>query len=483
MKFHLPFAATVHLLCFFIGSLPLVADDPVSPSGNDKRSSQDAAIQDPKHEQDSADDQFELSADVAEILSPLFVSIKEAVATRATVEMLSDALINGATVESFKGTYQIASKGTDRFTVYLKEPNQRTRIYNDGESLVVALAPDAFFRLAAPIASQAAVFGMPVPMGPYPEPLMALTLAGVDPAQSLVSGMRSVELVGQTEFRGKVPALQIRGVQADEVRWDLWVTMGKSPRPLRMLIDLTPMLLASPEVNLPGGYSHQIRYDFLSWRVTGDVDDKLFTFVPATDAKEYDSLEHYNETIQALMSRHPLLGKKLPLVNGRMLDGAALQPANWQDRIVVLDFWASWHPPCADILPVIKQVTDEFSGRGVQFIAVNIREPADQVTEFLNKHQLDLAVALDHDASIAAALSVENAAADHCGWQKRLCGIRTHRIPRRRGTESPLARRTGGLDRRRPDRHCRGRGLSWGWCWRRLPSTVVLCGRPWLLRL
>ncbi len=126
-----------------------------------------------------------LTDDVREALVPLFSAIAKADVSRATVEMLADTLVGGSVVESQKSTYQIASIHPNQFTVYLKEPDQRTRIYSDGKSMAVALAPDAYFRLPETLNTQDAVTGLPVPLGPYPEAVLALTLAGVDPAISL----------------------------------------------------------------------------------------------------------------------------------------------------------------------------------------------------------------------------------------------------------------------------------------------------------
>ena len=390
------------LVCQLDVSLP--ADDPEQQPDQPKPAS---AESDPTGDPGAKTDAFQLSDRVGDILSPLFVAIKTAQVSRATIEVLSDSLMSGRIVDSKKSTYQIASKSPDHFTIYLKEPSQRTRIYNDGKSMVVALAPDAYFRLPDPLTNVAAVLGLPVPMGPYPEPILALTLAGVDPATSLVSGMKSIEIMDEKDFRGTIPAVHLRGVQADTVTWDLWLSKDDPPKPLRMLVDLTPMLLASQELQLPKGYSHQIRFDFLSWRVTGSVDDNLFSFAPAKDATEYKSLEHYHQVVASLAAQHPLLGKSMPKFNATLFSGKEINSVDLQDKVVVFDFWASWHEPCAEILPLIKLVSDEFADKGVMFLAINIREDEQQINAFLQKHKLNVPVAMDTDGSITESFLVE----------------------------------------------------------------------------
>ena len=394
----------VNRLCAMLLVVILVASTDLRLVADDSK--QEADTTDTQN-QETATEDFEISSEVQEILSPLFVAIKNAEVSRATIEVLSDSLMAGRVVESKKSVYQIASRAQNKFTIYWKEPSQRTRIYSDGTSAVVALAPDAYFRLPEPISNAEAMLGLPVPMGPYPEPVLALTLAGVDPAASLLDGMKSIELIDEKKFRGKTPAVHLHGVQADAVTWDLWLTKDETPTPIRLLVDLTPMLLASPELKLPRGYSHQLRFDFLSWRVTGKVEDSLFTFKPAENATEYESIEDYNRAVAAAAALPPLLGKNLPEFEGKTLSGKTISSADLEDKIAVIDFWTSWHKPCAEILPTIKKVCDQFADQGVIFIALNVREEEKQIRSFLKEQELDIPVVIDPQGSISESFKIQ----------------------------------------------------------------------------
>lgn len=343
----------------------------------------------------------ELEGELEAVLAPLFKSMSGANVSRATVEMLADSVMNGQVVESEKSTFQIASKSPDRFTIYLKETEQRTRLYCNGEKLVAAMAPDAYFDLPQPISMQEAVLNLPVPMGPYPEPLLALSMAGVDPSVTMVAGMKSIDLVDREPFRGKVPAVHIHGVQADSVTWDLWLTDTATPRPLRLLVDMTPMLVESDQVHVPPGFSYQVRYDFLTWRITGDVDDSLFVFKPAKDAVKYESLEDYYESIAGLASEHPLLGRPVPQFTTETVGGKPFDSKSLAGRVVVIDFWATWCTPCLAAMPVVKKVTDDFAKKGVILLAVNTGEDRETVKEFLAEQDLKMNIVLDPEGQIA----------------------------------------------------------------------------------
>ncbi len=373
----------------------------VATVGHPVASADDAAPQEQKPKP------FVLKDEVRDALVPLFSKIAGADVSRVTAAMSAESAVDGAIVDRQESTYQIASQQPNRFTVYLKEPEQRTRIYSDGKSMVVALAPDAYFRLPDAMGTQEASVALPVPMGPYPEPIMALSLAGVDPAVSFLGGMKSVEVIDRNKFRDKTPAIHLRGVQHDLVSWDLWITAEKQPRPLRLLVDMTAMLRASDQVQIPDNFSYQLRVDFHSWRMAGEVDPKLFTYTPPKDATEYESLDDYYQSIAGVVSEHPLLGKPMPTFQAPTLTGDKLESKQLADKVVVIDFWATWCESCVVAIPEIKKITDKFADKDVLFLAVNVGEESAKIKGFLESQKWDVRVLVDSEGKLADAFGAE----------------------------------------------------------------------------
>ena len=59
-----------------------------------------------------------------------------------------------------------------------------------------------------------------------------------------------------------------------------------------------------------------------------------------------------------------------------------LQPlAAWQGRVRVLNFWATWCPPCRKELPGFARLSRKFADKGVQFVGISI-DDADKVQAF-----------------------------------------------------------------------------------------------------
>jgi thiol-disulfide isomerase/thioredoxin len=93
---------------------------------------------------------------------------------------------------------------------------------------------------------------------------------------------------------------------------------------------------------------------------------------------------------------HPLRGKPAPAIALDTLDGGELDLAALQgEKIVLLDFWATWCGPCRSSMPAVAEVAREFADRDVVLYAVNQNEDPQLIRAFLDDMKLDVNVALD----------------------------------------------------------------------------------------
>ena len=84
-----------------------------------------------------------------------------------------------------------------------------------------------------------------------------------------------------------------------------------------------------------------------------------------------------------------------------LFSGQALRPSDLRGKVVMLDFWSSWCPPCRAEAPVLAATYREFRQRGVEFVGIAIWDEEEQVREFLDRHGIDYPNGLDVRGEIA----------------------------------------------------------------------------------
>jgi thiol-disulfide isomerase/thioredoxin len=75
--------------------------------------------------------------------------------------------------------------------------------------------------------------------------------------------------------------------------------------------------------------------------------------------------------------------KAAPDVTGSTLDGAKFDLADQRGHVVVLNFWASWCPPCRLESPDLEAVHQSTKDSGVNFVGVDSRDTKDAATSFV----------------------------------------------------------------------------------------------------
>jgi thiol-disulfide isomerase/thioredoxin len=87
------------------------------------------------------------------------------------------------------------------------------------------------------------------------------------------------------------------------------------------------------------------------------------------------------------------VGDLFPKLADCKLEGGL--PDQSKDKVVLIDFWASWCGPCKQSFPVMEELQKTYGPRGLRVIAVNVDEQRSNMEHFLKDHPMDFTVVRD----------------------------------------------------------------------------------------
>jgi cytochrome c biogenesis protein CcmG, thiol:disulfide interchange protein DsbE len=87
------------------------------------------------------------------------------------------------------------------------------------------------------------------------------------------------------------------------------------------------------------------------------------------------------------------------------LDGKTLRLADLRGKVVLLNFWATWCPPCKAEMPDLNALQREYgAAQDFVVVGVNVEEDAATVKPFVEKNGLSFPIVLDRDSRITTQL-------------------------------------------------------------------------------
>ena len=101
-------------------------------------------------------------------------------------------------------------------------------------------------------------------------------------------------------------------------------------------------------------------------------------------------------------------GQKAPDFKAPSLDGGkSLSLAAYRGKVVYLDFWASWCPPCLTSLPLLEELRKEFPSDQFQILAVNVDQDFEKARKFLERTGVGYPSASDPKGRLPELFGVE----------------------------------------------------------------------------
>ncbi len=93
------------------------------------------------------------------------------------------------------------------------------------------------------------------------------------------------------------------------------------------------------------------------------------------------------ETGEAVWSRQPL----------RTIKGETIRLGDWKGKVVLVNFWATWCPPCRDEIPDLVRLQKQYGDQGLVVIGVTYQDTAgpDRIRDFVEDFEISYPIVHD----------------------------------------------------------------------------------------
>ncbi|MDH5444949.1 MAG: TlpA family protein disulfide reductase [Gammaproteobacteria bacterium] len=88
------------------------------------------------------------------------------------------------------------------------------------------------------------------------------------------------------------------------------------------------------------------------------------------------------------------------------INGKVYKETDFKGKISVINFWATWCPPCVEEIPSLNRLRKKMQGKPFQLISINYGESASQIKQFMKKVAVDFPVLLDPQGRTAGEWKV-----------------------------------------------------------------------------
>ena len=98
----------------------------------------------------------------------------------------------------------------------------------------------------------------------------------------------------------------------------------------------------------------------------------------------------------------PTLDKPIPApdFNLKGEDGKSYRLSDMRGKVVVINFWATWCPPCRYEMPAMERLWQKVKDKNIVIWGVNVGEDADTIFEFTGTYPVSFPLPMDIDGKV-----------------------------------------------------------------------------------
>ena len=88
-------------------------------------------------------------------------------------------------------------------------------------------------------------------------------------------------------------------------------------------------------------------------------------------------------------------------------DNQSISNASLRGKVVLLDFWGTWCPPCRESVPILKNVQKKYNGKAFQLLSISSDDDEDVWKTFIESQRMDWTEYLDSSGALQEAFKIE----------------------------------------------------------------------------
>jgi thiol-disulfide isomerase/thioredoxin len=89
------------------------------------------------------------------------------------------------------------------------------------------------------------------------------------------------------------------------------------------------------------------------------------------------------------------------------IDGRETSSTNWAGKVVIINYWASWCPPCVREMPLLIQTQDELGAAGVQVVGIAV-DRLEDVKKFIADYPVNYPILMANPEAVALSKRLGN---------------------------------------------------------------------------
>ncbi len=80
--------------------------------------------------------------------------------------------------------------------------------------------------------------------------------------------------------------------------------------------------------------------------------------------------------------------------------------AVFKNKVLLIDFWASWCSPCIKSMPFFNSLYNDYQKQGFEIIAINVDEDSEAAQQFLKSNPVDYPIRFNSNGECPASFGV-----------------------------------------------------------------------------